>query len=48
MSFVVECVRSLAEFSSLANSLIIKSADVQSRFQKSWDTVQIVNKKGMQ
>ncbi len=25
-----------------------QSADAQTRFQKSWDTVQIVNKKGMQ
>ncbi len=25
-----------------------QNIDVQTRFQKSWDTVQIVNKKGMQ
>ncbi len=27
---------------------IILQTDLQTRFQKSWDTVQIVNKKGMQ
>ncbi len=49
MSFVVECVRSLAEFSSLANSLIINKVQMyKPDSQKSWDTVQIVNKKGMQ
>ncbi len=27
---------------------LISDTDIQTRFQKSWDTVQIVNKKGMQ
>ncbi len=30
------------------NTLKTNSWHVQTRFQKSWDTVQIVNKKGMQ